>query len=659
MLHRTYHFVTTPLLSAFIAVSSGAALANDADLFELSLEELMQIEVISANKRSERAFEIPAAVHVITSEDIRRSGATSIGEALRLSPGLHVAQIDSNKWAISARGFNRQYSNKLLVLIDGRTVYTPLYSGVFWDVQDTLLEDIERIEVIRGPGGTVWGTNAVNGVINIITKPSYKTQGSYLEVLAGNHEKLNVGGRYGAGFGDKGHFRTYAKRTQRDETRKLSDGLGANDAWYQERAGFRADWNGSAPNYYTSNQYVLQGDVYNGRNNWEFTTPSITTPPTENFQDDAELTGGNLMFKWQQEMGNESETNFQAYYDFVQRDMKVLGIVRHTLDLDFQRQHIISDDTDITWGGGYRYIIDRMEPSQWIDYQDSKDNTDLISGFIQGRTMLSTEENVDLTLGSKFEHNDYTGMEIQPSARVAWYPSKDDTVWASISRAVRIPSRNEDGIRLAVQSLGASFLTQQGNDQIDSEKLMAYEVGYRSRPINDWSFDTALFYHDYEELRTFEPDGTAVIPLGNKGSAESYGIEIASYYTMSSQWRLAGSYTFTRAHIHVDSSSTDSFTEADEEKSPAHQFSIRSYYNLPYDLQFDTMFYWYDNVQSFDIDNYAKLDLRLGWRPVEGLELSLAGQNLLDSYHHEFGENIYTAKSEIGQSVYLKAALNF
>ena len=642
------------------------------DFTSLSVEELMNYPVTSVSRHEEKLAEAPAAVYVITPEEIRRSGATSIPEALRLAPGLDVARVDAHDWAISARGFNDIFANKLLVLMDGRSLYTPLFSGVFWDVQDTMLEDIERIEVVRGPGATLWGANAVNGVINIITKSAKETAvpgEKFLITGGGGTEEQGFGGvRYSDQVGEHTYFRVYTKYFNRDDS-VLPDGYDANDRWRMGRAGFRVDWGDNAgPMKSDLNLLTLQGDIYDGRLNQTFNVPAPTPPFAASISDKEQVKGGNVLSRWSHVFSDTSNLELQFYYDRTYRDSAIFGEDRDTFDLDLQHRFLAGDRNDIVWGAGYRASADRVGNSYTVALDPDHRTTQLFSAFIQDQIALQPER-WSLTLGTKLEHNDFTGFEVQPSARLLWTPTPRQSVWASVSRAVRTPSRAEDDIQLRALTRSPGVISLiEGRDSLDSEKLIAYELGYRLQPHAQLSLDLAVFYNTYTDLRSLEPQPftpglpPVYVPLvpSTQYHGETYGFEFTPSWQATDWWRLQAGYSYLQMELHRDSSSLDMLTELDEGRSPRHQFSLRSSFDLPHDVQFDAWVRYVDRLPTLDIPAYVSLDLRLAWRPRKNLELAIVGQNLLDDRHPEFRSSlITTVPTEIERSVYGKVTWRF
>ncbi len=646
------------------------------DITELSLEELMDMKITSVSKKPQKMYDAAAAVFVITQDDIRRSGVTSIPEALRLAPGLEVARIDANKWAITSRGFNGRFANKLLVLIDGRSVYTPLFSGVFWQMKDTMLEDVERIEVIRGPGATLWGANAVNGVINIITKNAAETRGGLVSARIGTEDKGSGSIRYGAKVGEDAYFRVYAKYTDRDNA-VFASGSDANDNWDLVRSGFRLDWESSEDDSWT-----LQGDVFGGNNRQTVTEPSLSAPYSKTFQDNNRIGGGNILTRWKHVFSESSDMALRVYYDRTEHEDTTLREDRDTFDIDFQHRFALGESQEILWGGGYRFtsgdIGNRFSVA--LDPDSRKDH--LYSAFVQDDITLLKDQ-LRLTIGSKFEHNDYTGFEYQPNARLLITPDSHHTIWAAVSRAVRTPSQVEHNARIntSVVPPGTSqnpsalpvLLTAQGDDDFKSEELTAYEVGYRVLATDNLFVDIATFYNVYDNLRTLETGATSleaspaplhlVLPstIGNKMSGETYGAELAADWRPMDGWRLQATYSYLRILLHLDDGSTDTISESAEDESPRNQFSLRSSMDIARDVEFDLWLRYVDDLPSLNVDSYVSLDARLGWNLRKNLVLSIVGRNLLDNRHPEFGTPLFvnTLPTEVERSVYGKIEWGF
>ncbi|HEV2750580.1 MAG TPA: TonB-dependent receptor [Gemmatimonadales bacterium] len=602
--------------------------AQAESLKTLSIEQLMNVEVTSVSKRPERLSRVASAIQVITQQDIRRSGASNLPEALRLATNLQVAQIDSRQWAISARGLNSTAANKLLVLIDGRVVYTPLFSGVFWDVQDVPISEIDRIEVISGPGATLWGANAVNGVINVITKDAKDTQGLLVSGGGGSELRGFGSAQYGGALGSEVHYRAYGSGFTRQPT-LLPTGGDATDDWHFGQGGFRVDWDPSQLNHAT-----LHGDLYDGR----------ASQPGAN---DIALNGGNLAAKWSHTMSANSDVRAQLYYDGTHRDIPgTFSENLDTYDVDLQHHARLGTRHDLVWGLGYLLINDRVANSAALAFLPAHVKRQWFTGFVQDEIAL--EDRVHLTLGTKIEHNDYTGFEIQPGGRVNWTVSPSGTLWAAVSRALRTPSRIDREFFAPGQP--PFFLA--GGPNFVSEEELAYEVGYRHQrgPL---ALSLATFYSRYYGLRSLEqanPSAAFPIVIGNGQDAESYGAELSGDYRVSDRWRLVAGYTELRIHVWALPTSTDTSHGSAENHTPDRQFSLRSSADLPGRVSLDGTLRYVGAIVNDEVPAYAELDVRLGWQPVPGLELSVVGQNLLHDQHAEFGTP--TARSEIKRGVY-------
>lgn len=644
-----------------------AAAATKPDLTALSLEDLAQIKVTSVSKKEEALVRAPAAIHVLTQEDIRRSGVTSIAEALRLVPGMQVARQNAHTWAISARGFNDTFANKLLVLMDGRSVYTPLFSGVFWDVQDTLLDDIDRIEVIRGPGSTLWGANAVNGVVNIITKRAQDTQGALVTVGGGTEDQGFVGVRYGMKLSDTLFFRLYGKGFLQDHSAQLGGG-DANDEWRQARGGFRLDWEPS-----DVSQFTFQGDIYGAGFHQTLTSPSLVPPFSTTAENVGWTAGGNLLGRWVRQFSDDSDLRVQTYYDRTIRDLGFFAESRDTWDLDAQHRLRVGERHELIYGMDYRLLHDDVYKQSFdVSLSSLSESRQLFSFFLQDQIDL-VPDTLKLTLGAKVERNDYTGWSFQPNARLAWSPHSQHHFWAAVSRAVRTPSRAEQSVRLnASAGPGPTLFSIFGSTEFGDERLMAYEIGHRWQPRPDLSFDTALFYNDYSNLSSTEtgtpfveatpapPHVTVPLTLANRSYGETYGAEISGRWQPEDWWRLSASYTHLTMQLHAKPGSTDTGQLGVEGASPRHQFTLWSSWDLPRDFTFDTTLRYVDNLRAVQVPAYLALDARIAWRPRPNLEIAVVGQNLLDSRHPEYQPRfIQTGRTEVERAVYGKVTLKF
>jgi len=645
--------------------AEAASLPSDSDLVKLSLEDLMTLEVTSATRKAQYMANTAAAVFVITNEDIRRSGVTNIPDALRMVPGVTVARIDSSKWAITARGFNGRFARKLLVLIDGRSAYSPLFSGVFWDVQDTMLEDIERIEVIRGPGATIWGANAVNGVINIITRRATDTTGGLLTAGAGNYDRGFGAVRYGAELGEWGAIRAYGKYSNRNEL-KTEVGRPADDGWDMGRGGFRMDGKSG------QNSFTLQGDFYSGTERETITFPDLAAPPVFSTVRSANtaVRGVNLLSRWTRSLGEASELALQLYYDRNKRDIpQLFNDTTDTVDLDLLHRFHLGARHEIVWGGGFRFIDERLIGSDTLSFNPGYRNEKLYSAFIQDDITI-VKDKLHLIIGSKFEHNIYTGFEVQPSGRLIWTPNERLSLWGAVSRALHTPSRGESDNALNQSAFpnpaGPLFppvlVTVQGPGNLKAEELMAYEAGLRIQASDHFTVDLAGFYNNYHRLigaDTSEPQFVngpptyliVVNTLKNKKQGETWGGELAADWQVYEPWRLLLAYSYTAA------------TETAGERPPAHQASLRSQLSLTKNIELDLWGRYVGTSEDYlknRLDSYLNLDARLGWRPFKTLELSLVGRNLLHQRQQEFRpEFIQTQPSGAGRELYGKVGWSF
>jgi len=609
------------------------------ELADLSLEQLSNIEITSVSRHAERLSQAAASIFVITAEDIRRSGANSLPEALRLAPNLQVARVDTGQYAISARGFNNAIGNKLLVLIDGRTVYTPLYSGVNWDSQFVMLEDVERIEVISGPGGTLWGANAVNGVINVITRTARDTQGSLVAVGGGNQQK-DASARYGGKLGGDGSYRIYAMGSDRNNTH-LADGTPVPDGWQSGQIGFRADWNGA------DHALTLQGDAYQAKAD----PGPLGSPKTS---------GANLLARWTRELADGSNYHVQAYYDRTERDNPLsFGDKIDTFDVEFQHAFMASAQHSILWGGGYRHAQDDTEthfnalnflPTVFIPAHRALDWSNL---FVQDEVSLTPA--VKMTLGIKAESNPYTGVEFLPSARLAWTPGDDQLVWGALSRAVRAPARLDRDFHLYLQLPNIPLIPViEGGPDFQSEVAYVAEAGYRAQPTRALSYSITGFYDFYDKLRSGEP-APAVVQNMMQGS--TFGIEGWGTWQATPDWRLSAGFVAMHENLRVEADSLDPTGPSALGNDPKFQWMVRSSFNLAKNADFDVTLRHVGTLPDPLVAAYTAVDARIGWRVRPDLELSLVGQNLTDPRHIEFGAA--GVASEIGRSVYLKAVLRF
>lgn len=602
-----------------------------SELKELPLEELFDLEVVSVSKKPEKLIETAAAVSVVTNEDLRRSGVESLPEALRGIPGVEVARVDSRQYAITIRGFNSTTANKLLVLMDGRSLYTPLYSGVFWDAQDTLLEDVDRIEVIRGPGATVWGANAVNGVINVITKEAGATPGLLVAVGGGNEERAFVAARYGGTIGSIGHYRVSARGFSRDDS-VFPDGGDAGDRYRMAHGGFRIDL---APR--EGRSIMLQANLSGG---------DVEQPAA----DDVTFRGGHLLGRWTERFREGSELELQFYWDRTERTIPaIFGETLDTFDVELRHRGRWLERNDVVWGVGYRRMYDDVENSPMLAFLPPRVTRELATAFVQNETALGSA--LRLTIGAKVEHNDDTGFEWEPGARLAWLVGHDHTVWAAATRAVRAPSRID---REFYSPAEPPYLLA-GGPSFRSEKIDVYEIGWKARPAENVSASVSFFYDVYHDLRSLEGGPPYTIGNGLEGSGR--GLEIDAGCEPAPGWRLEAGGSWLDLDLERKPTSTDVSQLLQAGDSPDHSAFLRSSFDLPRRWSLDATIRWVDELRHHEVPGYFAVDLRIGWNPREELELSVVGTNLSDPRHPEFGAA--ATRREIGRSVHGKVAWRF
>jgi iron complex outermembrane receptor protein len=608
------------------------------DLKRLSIEELAEIDVTSVSRRSERLSQTAAAISVVPGEDIRRSGYTTLADAMRLADALDVARVNSSTWAVSARGFNTNPANKLLVLIDGRSVYSPLSSGTFWDAQDLVLPDIERIEVIRGPGGSIWGANAVNGVINVITKEASATRGTLVGLASGNDEHVVGVVRHGGRLGADGSYRVYGKFRRRGE-QLLATGEDASDAVQMGQGGFRIESGAQ-----DAARWFLQADLYRG---------------TQGFPDrpDGDTFGGNVLGRWTRRWSAASEFQFQAYYDGTSRRVPLqFEEQRHTVDLDVQHAWQARGRHNLIAGGGVRATRGDDLGVAGFFFDPQVRTSTLLNFFAQDEIRLGRD--LFLTVGSKVERNDFTGLELQPTGRMRWSPTATQTLWGAASRAVRLPTRFDTDLRL-INPL-TRVVTLEGHEDFESETVVAYEAGYRVRPHPLVAIDVAAFVNRYDDLRstelTFRPH--PVIVLMNRLNADTAGVEIGGTVQPAEPWQLHGSYAYFHKDLSFDEGSRDVYGGTVEGNDPAHLFLLRSNLDLPHGLAFDVLVRHTSRRPDPQVPAYTELDGRLAWTVQPGWEVALVGQHLLEPSHPELftpGGPRFTFR----RGVYLRSAWRF
>jgi iron complex outermembrane recepter protein len=631
------------------SVGSGAS-----DLTSLSLEDLMNVQVTSVSKKKESIAVAPAAVAVINQDDISRSGFSTIPDLLRMAPGVDVGRINSFTWAVGVRGLNDQYNSNLLVLQDGRSVYSSLFAGVYWDTVDYMLPDLDRIEVIRGPGATLWGANAVNGVINITSKDAQETQGLLVDSRASNDES-DIGVRYGGKLSDDTYYRAYFKTAYFNELDD-TNGDNAGDDWRSLRGGFRIDKHAS-----DADTLTLQGDVGDNLINEPFNQPIPAPPFTEPIKYQREDVTGNLLSRWSHRFSDDSDFALQVYYDYLKVNSASTDYNQNTIDIDFHHRIKLDARNEVTWGLGYRLVNSLIMATPELAGFPPTKNDNVFSAFVQD-TMTLQPDHWSFTIGSKFEHNDYNGYDVEPSARLLWTPNKTNSVWGSVSEADRTPSRlNTDtvvqtGFELIPIGPGTSVPAANrlfSNPDQKAEKLTAYELGYRLQPAKNLSFDVAAFYNQYQDKQSIV-NGTPiigapiVIPLfyGNLASGHTYGGEISATYNVTQDWRLVGSYSLVEAKF-------SALDTTDADSAPKNMAQIRSNLDVTRHVQFNAAVYYVSSVGEFNVPGYVSTDLNLAWKPTKDLSCSIGVLNLFDNHHPEYGTNsIEGVASEVPRTFY-------
>ncbi len=662
-------FYRTPAAALFVCAGlcAGELSAKNYELEDfasLSLEELLDIDVSLDVRRGETLRESSAAVYILNRDAIERSAATSIPELLRLVPGVEVTRFGTGKWGVGIRGFNGGvFTNRLLILVDGRSVFSPAKIGMFWDSLDTLISNIERIEVVRGPGASLWGSNAFNGVINIVTQHSAETQGGVLEAGIGDEEKWFTSYRYGMNLGEDKHLRAHIKAFERDDASR-PNGLGNRDGWSAAQAGIRYDQGSPA-----SGALSVQLNAYEGSEGEELLLPDQSSPNLQNlFFTKIEYSGINAMLHWQHQRSERSHYSVKFYADHTERTDSLFDLTVDSYDLDFQQNYRLDDRQRIVWGLAYRYTKDQL-PEQYIRFTRENRQYDVASGIFQYE--LKAFDTWRFIAGSKFERNDFSGNEIQPTARAIWNYSAAGATWLAVSQAKRTPSRSEHDARVGFDYAAPEVqLEIQGSESFQSETLRAYEFGWRHRFTPALSLDMALFFNEYSGLRTFEPGQpelngspppTFIVPLiaNNGADARSWGGELVLNAELNSYWQAELQYS--NVQLHVDPrGSNDPTVRNPEGESPQHRLTLRSNWDLPANWSVSSTLRYVDDVDSQNIDEYTELDLHLSKQFSKRLSISFVGQNLLDSAHEEYVDRVVgTPRVEVARGGHIKVKLEF
>lgn len=638
--------LTVALVTEGVAGSEGDQ-GSAETLRQMTLSDLGNVEVTTVSKEPEEVWKTPAAVFVLTQEDIRRSGATSIPEALRLVPGVEVAQVDSDHWSVSIRGFAAALASKILVLIDGRSVYTPLFAGVYWQVQNTPIEDIERIEVIRGPGGTIWGANAVDGIVNIITKNARNTHGTLVSTGGGDVDQGLGTARYGSGTSRGLNYRIYGMGFTRGPDFHTE---GPNfDDWRMGQAGFRTDWD-----HGSRDSFTFQGDIYREIAGEASQYSLYSTPSQVYVYGDGQFSGGNLLARWKRTVNAGSDFQIQAYFDRTNHFEPEYGETRNTFDVDFLHHLTLPWQQDFLWGLGMRISpANDIQTVPTIEFIPYKMTDQVYSGFAQDTIPLFAKR-LSFTLGSKLEHNNYSGFEVQPSGRLLWTPTPHQSFWGAVTRAVRTPSRIDEDIQLTdfggFESGLPVYLRVYGNRQFQSEELLAYEVGYRTLVKSHFYIDLALYYNDYNDIYSYQVEAPflettpapvhAVLPLltsnGIRGNTK--GFEITPDWKPLSWWQVRPSYSHLEMELEDKPGSNDpSSVGVYDGSSPKHEFSVQSLVNLPRKLEFDQTYRYVSALPAQTVASYQTVDARFGWHLTKQMEFSVNGRNLLQPHFAQFG----------------------
>jgi iron complex outermembrane receptor protein len=631
---------------AFSGLLGWAQAPQDPDLSTVSLEDLMNLQVTSVSKKEQKLSKTGAAIFVITQDDIRRSGATNIPDLLRLAPGVDVSQVDANRWAISIRGFSDQHANKVLVLIDGRSVYSPSFSGVFWDMVDVPLQDIERIEIIRGPGGTVWGANAVNGVINIITKSAQATRGGLISAGTGSQDHADTLVQYGGQAGRDGDFRVFG-RYFNTASSVFPDGRQAADGWSGGHLGFRSDWNLSPRDSLT-----VQGDFLHTDESQTITTLfSNALPLPSTINNPVTATDGNILGRWNHTLANGSQMSLQIYDDYSRHLDTGFLDSQNTVDVDFEHHVALGSKNDVVWGLGARIFKSDYGIGYDFAIIPNRRLDSLYNAFLQDQLKLT--DALSLTFGSKFERNSISGFKYEPSVQLVWTPTENQTVWLSASRAIREPSSIDVGLQddAASVPLGSSFAVVNilGNPNIKAEEFRDLELGYRALVNKRVSLDAAAYtgvYRNLESLAALTPyvAGQPGVPylvlpelFVNGGRASIYGAEFFANWNVTDRWRISPGFSYFHMNTDTDSSNLATPTGV----SPNYQFQVRSLLDLPHRLEWDNTIGYVSKLADGNVPAYTRVDSRLGWRVGEFVEISVVGQNLLTPRHAEFSDTIY------------------
>jgi iron complex outermembrane receptor protein len=664
--------VACELVLFALVLLAAQAQSAPTDLTNLQIEDLMNVDVTSASKKEQKLSQVPAAIFVITKEDIHRSGANNIPDLLRMVPGMDVAQVTPSVWAISARGFNGQYSSTLLLLIDGRSVYTPVFSGVYWDAQDVPLDSIERIEIIRGPGAAIWGANAVNGVINIITKSARDMRGGMATATGGTLEHGSGMVGYGGPIGGSAAYRVFAHGFEMGPF-LTPDHQSAKNDWHRFHGGFRVDTEFSAKDSLT-----IEGEAVRGNAGEMLTSVVSISPPVNATLDLRDLfSGWSVLGRWTRVMSRRSESSLQVYFDRSNRGDGTYAIGLNTLDLDFQHHMNWGGRQDLVWGLEFRTNSDHIAPTLRVSLSPADLTTRIFSALVQDEIAIRPDR-LYVNLGTKFEHEYYNGFNLQPTARITWTPDDGDMFWAAISGAQSTPSQGAASIRFNYDVFPGpdnlpALISLFGNPKSKNERLTAIEAGYRKQLSTVLSFDAAAFFNQYRDLISEEPGSPVLeanpppehllipIYLSNQLHGETHGIEMFANVKLASRWTLSPGYAFLTMHLHPGAGSMDVTTGPQTEgDSPNQQAQLRSQVNLPRHWQWTTSAYFVGRLTAPKIPSYTRLDTNLAWQLSDKISLGLVGQNLLKNLHQEYsGPDLTVLPSLVRRSAYARLTWRF
>ena len=645
-------------LLLFLMMGSVAWGQEENDFLEADFLDLMNVELVSASRRPAKASETAAAVYVINSKEIAQAGYKSVAEALRTAPGVYSAPINGYHSGVSIRGYGDIFADKLLVMIDGRSVYNPTFSGVFWDLSFVNMKDIDRIEVIRGPGGSLWGANAVNGVVNIITKKAGLTDGGNVSVGFGTHLNYETSVDYQQKLSEKLSYRVYALAQDWDENEAL-DGGGAHDGWSSQRGGFRLDWDPDL-----DSTISVTGDFAYLREDERQILPVLTAPYEETIDNLSKVRSAYLSALWTRHVDENNRFDLRVSFSDEQRKTTVFNETHRLYELEFQHEYLMENQV-LLWGMFYRLSQTEMAETEFLSFDPRRRESQLVSFFVQDEISLKEDE-LSLTIGSKFEHNDFTGFEFQPTARLAWTPVEKYTIWTAVSRAVQTPAQGFTDIRLRNDVLTDPPLLAGtpswviGNDDLEAEVLYAYELGIRGKLSDRFTADLALFYNDYHTQKSFDQQGVNA-RLDNFLYSQSYGAELALNYQVKDYWILKGSYSYIKVDGKIKQESTDPFSIDDiEGGAPNHMLKLQSLWQINKSWHLYSSFYYLDNVTSTDTESIFDCDLSLNWQASKSLSFSLQGRHLLDSSQQHFSSRfVGIDASNIERSVALFVNYSF